>query len=328
MIRTVSKSAIALSLALLGLGATTSAFAAEKAALAYTPTLYSAHIVIAREKGYFAKHGIELDPKLFTSGKLTLDAVIAKGAELATSSETPVTAAVMAQQPIAILARLAKATPNTVVHADSKIASAADLRGKKLAITAGTGSEVYTYTMLGKAGLKPSDVQYVNLRPEDMPAALMNRSVDAINTWQPNISNAQKLLGAKATVLPTAGVYTETWNLVVTQDFLKSRPAVATAMLKALLEAESFINSNRAEAMDILSRVVGVERASVEASWPNFEFRVAIDPAIVEILDAHSKWRLATGNHPSGVTAVPEYKKVIFSAPLKAASPDRVSPGF
>jgi ABC-type nitrate/sulfonate/bicarbonate transport system substrate-binding protein len=319
--------AVTLGLSFLGLCPLVSS-AAEKAALAYTPTLYSAHVVIAREKGLFAKHGVEMDPKLFTAGRLTLDAVLAKGADFATTAETPMTAAVMTNQPIAVLARLAKAMPTTLAHADAKIESMADLRGKKIGITAGTGSEVYTFTMLAKAGMKPSDVQYVNLRPEDMPGALMNRSVDAINTWQPNISNAQKLLGAKAKVVPTAGIYNETWNLVVTQDYLKAKPQVATAMLKALLEAEAFIQANRGESMDILSRVVGVERGVVEASWPNFEFRIAIDPAVVEILEAHSRWRIATSNAPGGATAVPDFRKVIFSAPLKAASAERVSPGY
>jgi ABC-type nitrate/sulfonate/bicarbonate transport system substrate-binding protein len=319
--------AFAMGLALSGLAAFTSQ-AAEKVSLAYTQTLYSAQVIVAREKGLFAKYGIDLDPKLFTAGKLTLDAVLAKGADFCTTAETPMTAAVMTNQPIAIIARLAKATPTTLVRADANINSTADLRGKRLGITAGTGSEVYTFTMLAKAGLKPSDVQYVNLRPEDMPGALLNGSVDAINTWQPNISNAQKLLGAKAKVLPTAGVYNETWNLVATREFAMAKPQVATAMLKALLEAEDFIQSHRAEAMDIMSRVVGVERSVVEASWSNFEFKIAIDPSIVEILQAHTRWRLATGNAPSAVTTIPDFKQVIDPAPLKAADPKRVAPGF
>lgn len=308
--------------------ATVQPAAAQKASLAYTQTLYSAHVIVAREKGFFSKHGIDLDPKLFTAGRLTLDAVIARGAEIATTAETPMTAVVMAGQPIAILARLAKATPNTVVHTDAKIDSVADLRGKKVGINAGSGSEVFTFTLLGKAGLKPTDVQYVNLRPEDMAAALMNRSVDAISTWQPNISNAQKLLGSKAKVLDTAGTYTETWNLVVTQDYLKANAKTVVAMLKALIEAEAFIQANRAETIDILSRVVGVDKAVVESSWPNFEFRIALDPAVIEILETHSRWRLSTGNVPPGAREVPDFRKVIFSAPLKEADAARVAAGF
>lgn len=314
-------------LASLPIAASRMAYAADKVSLAYTQTLYSAQVIIAREKGYFAKHGIELEPKLFTAGRLTLDAVMAGAADFCTTAETPMTAAVMAQRPIAVIARLAKATPTTLVHVDAGIKSLQDLKGKKVGLTAGTGSEVYVFSLLDKAGLKPSDVTYVNLRPEDMPGALANRSVDAINTWQPNISNAERVLGAKAKVLPTSGIYNETWNLVAMQDYLKANSGVATAMLQALLDAESFINDNHAESIDILSRVVGIERNVVEASWPNFEFHVALDSGVTDILQAHSRWRLATGNMPQGVTSVPDFRKIVFPAALKAVDSKRVT-GF
>ena len=61
---------------------TSSAPAADKVSLAYTQTLYSAHIIVAREKGYFAKYDLEIDPKLFTAGRLTLDAVMAGASDM------------------------------------------------------------------------------------------------------------------------------------------------------------------------------------------------------------------------------------------------------
>jgi ABC-type nitrate/sulfonate/bicarbonate transport system substrate-binding protein len=314
-------------LAALTLQAGAPAVAADKVSLAYTQTLYSAHIIVAREKGYFAKQGIELDPKLFTAGRLTLDAVMAGAADMCATAETPMTAAVMAQRPIAVVARMAKATPTTLVNVDTGIRTLQDLKGKKLGVSIGSGSEVYLFNVLAKAGLKPADVTYVNLRPEDMPGALVNRSVDAINTWQPNISNAERLMAGKTRVLDTAGIYNETWDLVMMQDYLKTHEKQAVAMLRALLDAEAFIQANRAETMDILSRVVGIERGVVESSWSNFEFRVALDPALLEILQAHSRWRMETGNLPQGVTAIPDYRKVIFTGPLAAADPKRVT-GF
>jgi ABC-type nitrate/sulfonate/bicarbonate transport system substrate-binding protein len=301
--------------------------AADKVSLAYTQTLYSAHIIIAREKGYFTKHDLDVEPKLFTAGRLTLDAVMAGAVDMCATAETPMTAAVMAQRPIAVVARMAKATPTTLINVDSGIKTLRDLKGKKLGVSIGSGSEVYLFNVLAKAGLKPADATYVNLRPEDMPGALANGSVDAINTWQPNIANAERLLGGKAKVLDTAGIYNETWDLVMMQDYLNTHARQATAMIRALLDAETFIRDNRAETIDILSKVVGVERSVVESSWSNFEFRVALDPALLDILEAHSRWRLATGNLPQGVTSVPDYRKVIFAGPLKAADAKRVT-GF
>jgi NitT/TauT family transport system substrate-binding protein len=303
------------------------ALGVDKVSLAYTQTLYSAHIIIAREKGFFTKRDLDIDPKLFTAGRLTLDAVMAGAVDMCATAETPMTAAVMAQRPIAVVARLAKATPTTLINVDSGIKTLQDLKGKKLGVSIGSGSEVYLFNVLAKAGLKPSDTTYVNLRPEDMPGALANGSVDAINTWQPNIANAERLLGGKAKVLDTAGIYNETWDLVMMQDYLRTHARQATAMIRALLDAEAFIRDNRSEAIDILSRVVGVDRNVVEASWSNFEFRIALDPALLDILQAHSRWRLATGNLPQGVTSIPDFRGVIFPGPLNAVDPKRVT-GF
>jgi NitT/TauT family transport system substrate-binding protein len=301
--------------------------AADKVSLAYTQTLYSAHIIIAREKGYFAKHDLEIDPKLFTAGRLTLDAVMAGAVDICATAETPMTAAVMSQRPIAIVARMAKATPTTLVTTDSGIKTLQDLKGRKLGVSMGSGTEVYLFNVLAKAGLKPSDATYVNLRPEDMPGALANASVEAINTWQPNIANAERLMPGKTRVLDTAGIYTETWDLVVMQDYLRTHERQITAMIRALLDAEAFIQSNKAETIDIMSHVVGVDRSVVEASWSNFEFRIALDPALLDTLETHSRWRIATGNLPQGVTGVPDYRKVIVAAPLKSVDAKRVT-GF
>ena len=91
--------------------------------------------------------------------------------------------------------------------AKSGIKTKADLKGKKIAFTAGTGSEIYTTVLLKQAGLTAKDVSLVNLRPQDMLPALAAGSIDAMNTWEPHISNASKTLGDSARSWTRKGVY-------------------------------------------------------------------------------------------------------------------------
>ena len=327
-------------------------FAADKVSLAYTQTLYSAQIIIAREKGFFAKRDLDVDFKLFTAGRLTLDAVMAGAVDMCATAETPNQRPIAISSPAAsrISARSAPGVsigavsynraPMTIPRFDEDMRRFAhkavdaifdhvrDVE-KRPVVDWTPFEELRALVSLGEGsgGLKPADATYVNLRPEDMPGALANGSVDAINTWQPHIANAERLLGAKAKVLDTAGIYNETWDLVMMQDYLRTHERQTVAMLRALLDAEAFIHDNRAETIDILSKVVGVERSVVESSWSSFEFRIALDPGLVDVLEAHSRWRLASGNLPQGVTTVPDFRKVIFSAPLSAADPKRVT-GF
>ena len=89
----------------------------------------------------------------------------------------------MAKQSIAFLARMEYSDLKTVVDAKSGIKTPADLKGKKIAFTAGTGSEVYTMALLKKAGLTKKDVTLINLRPQEMAAALASGSIDAMDSW-------------------------------------------------------------------------------------------------------------------------------------------------
>ena len=52
----------------------------------------------------FEKQGLDITVANFTSGKQCLDTVLGGGADFATTAEAPVTAAAMANQPIAFVA--------------------------------------------------------------------------------------------------------------------------------------------------------------------------------------------------------------------------------
>lgn len=296
----------------------------EKLRLADSQTVYSAHIIVANELKLFQKHGLEVEPKHFASGKLTLDAVMAGAADVSTSSETPISAAVMANRPITIVARMIKARPDILVHDDSGIKTLADLKGKKIGILSGTSSEVVVHTAMQRAGLKPADASFVNLLPQDMPAAMATRSVDAISIWQPHIYNAQKLLGGKAKLLDTRGVYTESFNLVAMRDYAAANSRAIGKLLAALLEAESYLHKNKAEAQEIVARVAGPNRPAVESAWGNFEYQIGLDRELIDILEAISRWRLATGNVPPGATKVPDYRQVLSPQILRSVDASRV----
>lgn len=63
---------------------------------------------------------------------------------IATTAEAPITAAAMANQRIAFLARMEYSDLKTLAATDARIKTIADLRGKRIGYTSGTGAEVYT----------------------------------------------------------------------------------------------------------------------------------------------------------------------------------------
>lgn len=296
-----------------------------KARLAQNLSPISGLTIVAKQRGFFTKEGLDITVSNFTSGKQCLDAVIGGGADIATTAEAPTTAAAMAGLPIAFLARMEYSDDKTVASSKSGIKTKADLKGKKIAFTAGTGSEVYTDALLKSAGLTRDDVTLVNLQPQDMLAALASGSIDAFDSWEPNISNAKKALGAGAVSIDTKGIYSETFNIVVTKDYLKKNEELMEKFLKALIEAEAWTKAKPKEAIDIIAKETGIKPDDLAAIWSDYVYHVVLDDKQMDVLKAHAAWRLKSGNHPSGVSSIPDFSKVVEPGPLKKVDPSRVT---
>lgn len=158
---------------------------ALKTRLAQNLSPISGIAIVAKAKGFFDKEGLDVEVSNFTSGKQALGTVIGGGADIATTAEAPVTAAAMSGQPIAFVAGMEYSDVKTLASTASRVKTRADLRGKKIAYTAGTGSEVYTAQLLKSAGLTAKDVTLINLRPQEMLPALASGGIDAFDTWEP-----------------------------------------------------------------------------------------------------------------------------------------------
>jgi NitT/TauT family transport system substrate-binding protein len=301
--------------------------AAERVHLAQNQSPISGVSIVALRNGFFAKNGLDVAVSNFTTGKQCLDTVMGGAADVATTAEAPTTAAAMSGQKIAFLARTEYSYIKTLTATAAGIDKFADLQNKRVAFTAGTGGEVYTMELLKAANLGKDQVTFVNLRPQDMVAALSSGSIDAYNTWEPHITNGLKALGNKARLLDTKGIYAETFNIVVMQDYLQRKPEIVTGFLKALVEAEAWMKTYREAAIKLVADFANMPLDDLSPLWDEFVFQVALDERTLDVLNAHASWRLATGNHPPGAV-MPDWRTVIFTAPLRSVAPEKVTLPF
>lgn len=306
-----------------GLAASLNALAAEKVRLAINLSPISALPLIAQNKGYFQQQGLEVAIANFTSGRQALETVLGGGADIATAAESPVTAATFAKQKVALVARMEYSELKTLVAAPG-YKTPADLKGKRLGYTAGTGSEVYTHELLKRIGLTKNDVTLVNLRPQDMVAAAASNSIDAYNIWEPHVANGRKALGDKAKLLSLDNVYAETFNVVATDDYAKKNPKVLVAFLKALLDAERWLKANREDAITLTAQLTSMKREDLAEVWGDYVFELVLDDLTVKALTKHAQWRLDTGNAAGGATTLPDFGPVIQPGPLKEVAAARV----
>ncbi|MBD1910906.1 MULTISPECIES: ABC transporter substrate-binding protein [unclassified Leptolyngbya] len=77
--------------------------------------------------------------------------------------------------------------------ARKEIRTLADLRGKRIGAETGATSHYLLLAILKKAGLTLDDITYIDVQADEVNQALETGQVDAVVTWEPNLSTAVAL---------------------------------------------------------------------------------------------------------------------------------------
>jgi sulfonate transport system substrate-binding protein len=129
-----------------------------------------------------------------------------------------------------------------VTAKDSKIATVADLRGKRVAVTRGTDPHIFLVRALLGAGLSEKDITPVLLQHADGKTALIRGDVDAWAGLDPMMAQAEIEDGAKLFFRDPAA---NTWGILnVREQFLKDNPDVVRRVLATYEEARKYSVAN------------------------------------------------------------------------------------
>jgi len=129
-----------------------------------------------------------------------------------------------------------------VTGKDSKIASVADLKGKRVAVTRGTDPHIFLVRALLGAGLTEKDITPVLLQHADGKTALIRGDVDAWAGLDPMMAQAEIEDGAK---LFYRKADANTWGILnVREQFLKDYPDAVRRVLAVYEEARKYSLAN------------------------------------------------------------------------------------
>ncbi|MCC8949484.1 aliphatic sulfonate ABC transporter substrate-binding protein [Bradyrhizobium sp. Arg62] len=129
-----------------------------------------------------------------------------------------------------------------VTTKDSRIASVADLKGKRVAVTRGTDPHIFLVRALLGAGLTEKDITPVLLQHADGKTALICGDVDAWAGLDPMMAQAEVEDGAK---LFYRKAEANTWGILnVREEFLKAHPDIVRRVLATYEEARKYSLAN------------------------------------------------------------------------------------
>ena len=288
-------------------------------------TLLPALIHIAEEKGYFLDQGLDVMITGHPTRKAALTAALDGEVDVATVADTPIVFSSFERNDFSVFvtildsAQLAKA----LARRDRNISDPQDLIGKKAATTIGTSAHFYMATFLGLNGIDAADVETVDLRPGEMVEAIVNGEVDAIFAWEPNVSQVAQRLGDNALMLPSMVGYMFTFNLAAKNHFIENNPELLAGMIRALAEAEQFVDGNRDESIDILASRLAAERSEIDQLWDDHKFRVSLSQSLLTTLEDQARW--AIRSNLTDKTEVPNYLGLIHLDALEEVRPEAIS---
>lgn len=106
-----------------------------------------------------------------------------------------------------------------VARDGSGVTSVKQLTGKKVGVTFVSTSHFHTLVALQSAGVNPSDVKIVNLRPPEIAAAWERGDIDATYVWDPVLAKAKK----NGKVLITSGEVAKATGKATFDGFVADR---------------------------------------------------------------------------------------------------------
>ncbi len=167
---------------------------------------------------------------------------------------------------------------NTGPHAfyttkDTGITKLTDVKGKKIATSPFTASNVYLPLVLADNGMSEDDITLTKADPGALGPMLMTGQQDAIIAWLTDVTrytNQAKEAGKEIVYLPwaDAGLVLYSASLVAADKFLEERPEVAKRFLAAFKKSVEFAQANPDKAGEAVAAIVPELAAEyVTGSW-------------------------------------------------------------
>ena len=226
------------------------------------PGLGNMLIRVAISKGYCEKAGIKCELQTIPAAPLAAQAMLAKSIDSFLGPADVMNNAILKGSKMKMVVGGAVTNVLQLIvgnHVDAPNAGKGfpafmqDFKGKKIGVTArGASTEVFAQWMLIKAGLKPDDVSFVAVGgPNTAYGALVSKQVDVLMIFEPtgsmcDVLKTCKVVWRAATDRQPAEMYALNGGgngLVFTQEYIGKSPHVIEAVIKAVKEADTFINT-------------------------------------------------------------------------------------
>lgn len=218
-------------------------------------------LVLLKSQGTLEKKlGIPVQWIEFPAGPQLLEALNAGSIDIGSVGDSPPVFAQAAGTQLIYVAA-SKGNPESqgiLVPANSTIKTVAELKGKKVAHNRGSSTHYLLVKALEEVGLKPSDIQEVNLPPGDARVAFETGKIDAWAIWDPFFTVARQNGGAKL-IRDGQGLGYGRGFYLASKALVNNRAEVLKGLLDELQRIELWSKDNSDEVAKFIAPLIGLD---------------------------------------------------------------------
>ena len=229
-----------------------------------------------------------------------IPALTAGKVDVVTNAETQAILRSTANPEIRVILTVAEYGYRIVARRSAGIATAADLRGKKIATQLNSSAHFYIVKTLGSVGLSEKDVTVVGVLPPDMPSALARGDIDAVSIWEPAAEKSLQALGADALIIQ-GPAYRERFNLNTTAAIIADplRRAALVDLLRSLIRTSQEVRDHPERAQPLIAGKLNLPTQIVSTTWDLFRFPAAIPDDLLDSMVEQEPWMAEKQSRPA-----------------------------
>jgi NitT/TauT family transport system substrate-binding protein len=230
---------------------------AEPLRIGYLTWVGLGPLFVAKEKGLFAKEGVEVELINMAVHEAMYAGLFAGQIDMIDATVDDMLPNYDPKQPYACAFTMTESLGADGIVATNDIRSIADLERKTVAFAERTVSQFYLNVLLKEAGLSQADIEHVEMSADDAGNAFLLQEVDAAVSWEPWLTQGKEAAHGHllADTSQRPGLVADC--LVTRTDVLDARLTEFRALARAWDAALDYVAAHPDESNEIMARHVG-----------------------------------------------------------------------
>jgi NitT/TauT family transport system substrate-binding protein len=147
-----------------------------------------------------------------------------------------------------------------------------DLKGKRVGVAKGTGSEIFWANVMKKFNLNPADYKIVDVEAPEMLAATERGDIDGFSAWEPWPTRTLQAIKGTKILVDAEGIYNNRNYIYMNRGWVEQNRDAAERFVKSLCEANDVIEKDRPGAIRMVSKFLNMPSSLTSELMPKIVY--------------------------------------------------------